>query len=61
MSHVETTISPGNLSSEASFRAFANIFDAPMEPSPKYDSLAHFSGNHASELLWRIGPLHFKE
>ena len=59
VTYVETTITPGNLSSEVTFGKVAQAFSAAMTPSPKYDSQTHFGGNNASETLWRIGPLSF--
>lgn len=58
--YVETTITPGNLSSEVTFGKVAQAFSAAMTPSHKYESQTHFGGNNASETLWRIGPLSFK-
>ena len=60
VTYVETTITPGNLSSEVTFGKVAQTFSAAITPSPKYDSQTHFRGDHASETLWRIGPLSFK-
>ncbi len=54
---VETTITPGNTASERLFGAFAARHDAGLEREVLFDAALFPDGPHASEVLYRIGPL----
>jgi L-2,4-diaminobutyric acid acetyltransferase len=54
---METTITPDNQGSWALFRRFAASRQAPLKESVEFDRDRHFSGQHDSEWLVRIGPL----
>jgi L-2,4-diaminobutyric acid acetyltransferase len=53
---LETTITEDNTASWALFGGFAERREAPMEQRVMFDAQAHFGGQHASEMLVRIGP-----
>ncbi|GAB3277852.1 diaminobutyrate acetyltransferase [Parahaliea aestuarii] len=53
---METTITEDNAASWALFSRFAERREAEMSRSVMFDRERHFGGEHASELLVRIGP-----
>ncbi|TXS95481.1 diaminobutyrate acetyltransferase [Parahaliea maris] len=53
---METTITEDNEASWALFTGFAQRREAEMSRSVMFDRERHFGGDHASELLVRIGP-----
>lgn len=53
---METTITEDNEASWALFSRFAERRDAELNSSVMFDERAHFGGEHASEMLVRIGP-----
>lgn len=53
---METTITADNAASWALFRRFAEKRGANLADEVMFDQEAHFGGDHASELLVRIGP-----
>ncbi|MBN7798053.1 diaminobutyrate acetyltransferase [Parahaliea mediterranea] len=53
---METTITEDNAASWALFGRFAKRRDAELGSSVMFDEQAHFGGEHASEMLVRIGP-----
>lgn len=53
---METTITEDNEASWALFSRFADKRDAELNHSVMFDEQEHFGGEHASELLVRIGP-----
>jgi L-2,4-diaminobutyric acid acetyltransferase len=56
VTHMETTITPGNQASWALFKAFAAKRGADMSDSVMFDCEQHFQGEHATEHLVKIGP-----
>lgn len=56
VTHIETTITSDNDASWALFRKFAKKLQAPMHSTVLFDKETHFSGQHDSENLFRIGP-----
>lgn len=58
---LETTITPGNEASWALFRGLARDLVSVCEESVMFDKEQHFSGQHESEMLMRIGPFGMEE
>lgn len=56
VSHLETTITADNQASWALFNGVAAKLDTAITSSTLFDQHTHFQGEHASELLVRIGP-----
>lgn len=54
--YLETTITQDNLASWALFKRLAKALSAQFQSSGWMDKEAHFSGQHDSEALVRIGP-----
>ena len=57
VAYVECSISPHNHASWALFRGVAKRLKAGFQSSSWMDKEVHFSGQHESEMLVRIGPL----
>ncbi|MGH1471628.1 MAG: diaminobutyrate acetyltransferase [Cellvibrionaceae bacterium] len=57
--YLETTITEDNQLSWELFKRFAQKNDAVFRSSEWMDKSKHFAGQHASELLVRIGPFTF--
>ena len=57
VTHIETSITPGNEASWQSFRAAARAWCASLTARPWFSSEPHFEGEHDSEYLVRIGPI----
>jgi len=55
--YVETTITQDNQASWALFKGLAKKLSADFQSSEWLDKETHFSGQHDSEALVRIGPL----
>jgi L-2,4-diaminobutyric acid acetyltransferase len=53
---METTITEDNAASWGLFRKFADKRDAPLDSETGFDRERHFGGQHATEMLVRIGP-----
>lgn len=53
---IETTITEDNEASWALFRRTAKTLDAPLNSSVKFDRDTHFLGEHATEMLVKVGP-----
>ena len=53
---IDTTITPDNEASWALFRSVARQFGADTAEDPFFLGDEHFGGNHADEILLRIGP-----
>ena len=56
VSFMETTITEDNKASWALFEGFAKKANADCQSSLWLDETQHFDGEHASEMLVRIGP-----
>lgn len=56
VTHIETTVTADNAPSWALFESLTRDLDTKMERSELFDAEQHFGGEHASELLARIGP-----
>lgn len=56
VTHLETTITPGNAASVALFSAFARRVDAPVQRSELFGSDV-LGTDHEPEHLFRIGPI----
>jgi L-2,4-diaminobutyric acid acetyltransferase len=56
VSYLETTITEDNKASWALFTRFAERRGAELDSSVMFDEQLHFGGEHASEMLVRIGP-----
>lgn len=56
LSHLETTITADNDVSWALFRSFARDMGAELTHQEHFSKDLHFSGQHDSEFLLRIGP-----
>ncbi len=56
VSHLHTSITPGNDASWNTFRRLASQFGAPLNISTLFDKEQHFDGAHDSEMLVHIGP-----
>ncbi|MEU9733580.1 diaminobutyrate acetyltransferase [Streptomyces sp. NPDC048002] len=57
VTHVETTVSPGNTASERLFASFAERHGAALEREVLFDTGQFPDGPHDPEVLHRIGPL----
>lgn len=57
--YIETTITADNEASWALFSSIARNYDAQLNRSLLFDRSQHFGDQHDSELLARIGPLHY--
>ncbi|MEU9337555.1 diaminobutyrate acetyltransferase [Streptomyces sp. NPDC048290] len=57
LTHVETTVTPGNTASERLFASYADRHGAPVEREVLFDTGLFPDGPHAPEVLHRIGPL----
>jgi len=53
----ETTITADNKASQALFTKLAETLSTDVQILPGFDKAHHFHGEHASEELWRIGPI----
>lgn len=53
---IETTITKSNKSSSALFEKLAKKLEANLETTLFYDKEKHFSNQHDSEYLFKIGP-----
>lgn len=56
ITHIETTITEDNAGSWALFTKLAKSLHCPLERSSHFDKDTHFQGQHASELLAKVGP-----
>ena len=56
ITHIETTITEDNAGSWALFTKLAKALHCPLERRAHFDKDTHFQGQHASELLARVGP-----
>jgi L-2,4-diaminobutyric acid acetyltransferase len=56
VTHVEASTTPDNVASQRLFGAFARRWDAPLERHELFGTEL-FPDGHASEQLFRIGPL----
>ena len=56
VNYLETSITPDNTPSRSLFESIAEFLEAECEESILFDRHRHFAGDHASELLLRIGP-----
>jgi L-2,4-diaminobutyric acid acetyltransferase len=54
--YLETTITESNQASWALFKSLANKLNAKLNKSLMFDRDKHFSGEHDTELLARVGP-----
>ena len=57
VTQIETTITSNNEGSWALFTKLAKQLGAPLTRHNHFDRDTHFAGQHASELLARIGPI----
>lgn len=56
--YLETTITESNQASQALFSSLAKEFGSDLQKQALFDKDKHFSGQHDSETLLRIGPIH---
>lgn len=56
ISYIDTTITEDNRASWALFERLAEKLDAELNHSVQFDHNQHFDGEHATEMLVRIGP-----
>lgn len=56
ITRIETTITADNAGSWGLFTKLANALHCPLERIEHFDKDTHFQGQHASELLARVGP-----
>ena len=56
--YIETTITEDNDASWGLFKVFAKLVNADLQAVDWLDALEHFDGQHDSETLVKIGPLH---
>jgi L-2,4-diaminobutyric acid acetyltransferase len=56
VTHIETTISPGNEGSEALFKKAFRELGADYDTHILFSSAEHFNGEHDDEMLYRAGP-----
>jgi len=54
--NIETTITDENKASWALFESLANKLSCQLSRSMMFDCVQHFSGQHDSELLAKVGP-----
>ena len=57
VTHVITTVTPGNGASWAMFRGWARRRSAPLSESVLFERDRHFAGKHETEWQVEIGPL----
>ena len=57
VNYLETTITKANKASWALFRRVAEYYSAPVFDEPHFEKDRHFSGQHDTEHLLKIGPL----
>lgn len=57
VTHLQTTITSDNEASQRVFHTLAQRYEAAIERSLWLEQERHFAGAHASEWLYRIGPL----
>lgn len=60
VSHIHTSITPGNQASHGTFASLAKDLHCPISASPWLESDIHFQGQHDAEHLIEIGPFKFK-
>lgn len=60
VTHLETTISPGNEGSEALFKKAFRELGVEYETSVLFSSAEHFNGQHDDEILYSAGPFAIK-
>ena len=58
VSFIETTITETNRASWALFESLAGLLDSALESQVMFDSKRHFAGEHETEMLVRVGPVH---
>ena len=58
VSFIETTITETNRASWALFESLAGRLDSALESQVMFDSKRHFAGEHETEMLVRVGPVH---
>lgn len=56
VTQLETTVTASNSASKALFQRLASRLNAELASEPLFDSQRHFSGEHDTEHLLRIGP-----
>jgi L-2,4-diaminobutyric acid acetyltransferase len=56
VSHLETTISPGNTASEHLFKRFFASQNMMVEKTVRFSQKTHFANKHPDEVLYRGGP-----
>ena len=56
VTHLETSITNDNDAYWGLFKKLASKLSAPTGETVMFDKDAHFAGNHATEMLFRIGP-----
>lgn len=54
---LETSVTESNTASRALFQRLATDLKTDLHSEILFDHAAHFSGDHASEYLLRIGPI----
>ncbi|MEV6580493.1 diaminobutyrate acetyltransferase [Streptomyces sp. NPDC051582] len=59
LSHLETTITPGNVASERLFASYAERHSATLTREVLFEADEFPGDGYATEVLHRIGPLHF--
>ena len=57
ISHIETSVTPGNKASDLFFRSFARNMQAECTTSFLFDASLLGSEGHEDEILYKIGPL----
>lgn len=58
VTYLETTVTENNEASKVLFTSLAKEFGSNLDARTLFDKDRHFSGNHDSEILLRIGPIH---
>jgi L-2,4-diaminobutyric acid acetyltransferase len=58
---LETTITENNRASRALFSSLASEYGADLQQQVLFDKDQHFAGQHDSEILLRIGPIHHQK
>lgn len=56
VTHIQTTISPGNEASQAVFRKLADQLNTAISSDMLFSREDHFAGEHDDELLFTVGP-----
>jgi L-2,4-diaminobutyric acid acetyltransferase len=59
VNYLETTITESNQASWALFKSLAKKLNSELNASVMFDCDRHFSGEHDTELLARIGPFNY--